>query len=166
MKYSSNSTSRRRWNRATQAASRQAHRSFCPTALLTVEKVRAGDMVTTIGKDSAAPRGRCDVFMSATGSSRQETGVLVTTETQPLVLATGELREAGELKAGDKIWRWDAKVRQAVVVKSVTATGRQEKVYNLILKDKALFVANGFLARSKPPAPSGELSPVEAVRPR
>jgi hypothetical protein len=36
----------------------------------------------------------------------------------------------------------------------VTATGRWERVYNLILKDKGLFVAGGFLARSKPPLPT------------
>jgi len=36
----------------------------------------------------------------------------------------------------------------------VSLTGREEQVFNLILEDPALFVANGFLARSKPPAPA------------
>lgn len=90
----------------------------------------------------------------------------MTTETQPLSLADGGLRAAGELKAGDKIWSWDGKGRKASEIISVTATERREPVYNLILKDKALFVAGGFLARSKPPALPGESPKVEPVRPR
>jgi hypothetical protein len=135
----------------------------------TVEKVRAGDVVTTIGKEGAAAKGLVESVFVTTNrliEVKTETGVLVTTETQPLALVTGELREAGELKAGDKIWCWDGKARQTAVVKSVTATGRQEKVYNLILKDKALFVAGGFLARSKPPALSGEQTTIKGVPPR
>jgi hypothetical protein len=37
---------------------------------------------------------------------RTSAGSLVTTETQPLALADGGLRAAGELKAGDEVWRW------------------------------------------------------------
>ena len=133
----------------------------------TVEKVRAGDMVATIGKDGVAAKGPVESVFITTNrliAVKTETGALVTTETQPLLLASGELQEAGQLKAGNKIWRWDGKARHVDVVKSVTATGRQEKVYNLILKDKALFVADGFLARSKPPALPGVQS--DAARPR
>ena len=134
----------------------------------TVEKVRAGDAVTTVGPDGSAATGRVESVFVTTNrliEVRTEMGSLVTTETQPLALANGELREAGELTAGDKIWRWEGKARQAVVVISVAATGRQEKVYNLILKEKGLFIADGFLARSKPPALPAELSPAAIVRP-
>jgi hypothetical protein len=84
---------------------------------------------------------------------RTEAGDLVTTETQPLALAGGGLRAAGELKPGDRVFRWDGRARQAVTVRSVTATGRQEQVFNLILGEPAIFVAGGFLVRSKPPPP-------------
>jgi len=41
-------------------------------------------------------------------------------------------------------------------VTAVADTGRQSRVYNLVLGDPVLFVAGGFLARSKPPAPATE----------
>jgi len=83
---------------------------------------------------------------------KTDAGNLLTTETQPLALVDGALRAAGDLKAGDRIWRWDAVERRAVTVKSVSATGREERVFNLVLGEPTVFVANGFLARSKPPA--------------
>jgi len=126
-----------------------------------VEGIRAGDVVATVAAGgTVAKRPVESVFVTTNKLIEVKTaaGALVTTETQPLVLVGGELRAAGELKAGDKVWRWDGKERRATEVTSVTATGRQEWVYNLILKDQAVFVAGGFLARSKPPA-------VEPVQP-
>ena len=40
------------------------------------------------------------------------------------------------------------------MVRSVSASGREEAVFNLILGIEAIFVANGYLVRSKPPAPA------------
>jgi hypothetical protein len=80
-------------------------------------------------------------------------GTLATTATQPLSLADGGLRPAGELKAGDLIHAWDGGERRTVAVRSVESTGRESPVYNLVLGEPVLFVAGGFLARSKPPAP-------------
>jgi hypothetical protein len=85
---------------------------------------------------------------------RTEAGSLLTTETQPFSLASGGLRAAGELKAGDQICRWNGSERRPATVQSVSATGREEAVFNLILGDPAIFLANGFLVRSKPPAPA------------
>src|SRR5436189_5792117 len=121
----------------------------------TVEKIAAGDKVATIGANGVAGEAVVEsVFVTTNRLSEVKTaaGTLVTTETQPLALAAGGLRAAGELKAGDEIWRWDGKERRATAGQSVTATNRRDKVYNLILKDEGLFVAGGFLARSKPPA--------------
>jgi hypothetical protein len=81
-----------------------------------------------------------------------EDGYLFTTETQPLCLADGTTRGAGELKAGDPILRWQYGKRQIVKVRAVSPTDRLEKVFNLILGDTEIFIADGFLARSKPPA--------------
>jgi len=58
------------------------------------------------------------------------------------------------LKAGDRIHSWDGRRRRAVVVRSVSSTGRYERVFNLVLDEPVLFVAGGFLARRKPPAPA------------
>jgi hypothetical protein len=46
----------------------------------------------------------------------------------------------------------DGVSRRLLVQGSVTATKREERVYNVVLHDSELFVANDYLARSKPPA--------------
>ena len=40
------------------------------------------------------------------------------------------------------------------VVSAVKSAGREGRVFNLVLGEPVLFVAGGFLARSKPPAPA------------
>jgi hypothetical protein len=44
---------------------------------------------------------------------------LMTTETQPIALVGGGLRAVGELKAGDRVLRWDGREGVAVTVQSV-----------------------------------------------
>jgi hypothetical protein len=127
-----------------------------PTGTQPVERVREGDLVTAVGPDGSVSPGKvASVFTTKNRlvEVRTDAGDLVTTETQPLALADGGLRAAGELQAGDRVFRWDGRERLAVTVRSVSATGREEPVFNLILGDSASFVANGFLVRSKPPAP-------------
>jgi hypothetical protein len=82
---------------------------------------------------------------------RTESGSLLTTETQPLCLREGGFRRAGELVAGDLIWRWTGGERRASRVQAVVPTGREEAVYNLVVGDSAVFIAGEFLARGKPP---------------
>lgn len=120
-----------------------------------VERINAGDVVTTVGPDGKSSKSKvASVFVTRNRLIEVSTdaGKLVTTETQPLALSTGALKGAGELKAGDRIYRWVEGERKAATVKGVTQTLREEKVFNLILGDPVLFIANGFLARSKPPA--------------
>ena len=83
---------------------------------------------------------------------RTEAGTLLTTETQPLVLAAGEFRAAGELVPGDAILRYEEGAAIATRVLAVSRTERIEQVINLVLGDREAFVAGGYLARSKPPA--------------
>jgi hypothetical protein len=119
-----------------------------------IERLRDGDAVTTVGPDgTAASRKIKSVFVTTNRlvEVRTEAGKLVTTETQPLALAAGGVRTAGELKPGDRVFRWDGRARRAVTVQSVSATGRREEVFNLMLGDPAIFIADGFLVRSKPP---------------
>ncbi|HEX3146659.1 MAG TPA: hypothetical protein VHR66_01065 [Gemmataceae bacterium] len=120
-----------------------------------VEKVAVGDKITTIGADGKSSSAKVTsiyVVDNRLWTVKTDAGDLVTTETQPLALADGKLRAAGELKAGDKIYRWDGKERKTATIASVKATERMEKVYNLVLGETTLFVANDFIARSKPPA--------------
>ncbi len=86
-----------------------------------------------------------------------DAGSLFTTQTQPLCVADGTTVQAGKLQPGDQIlWREREQVI-TVRVLSITSTNRVEKVFNLILGNSEIFVANGFLARSKPPK-SGQKS--------
>ena len=94
------------------------------------------------------------IFVTRNRLWRVETdqGSLLTTQTQPLCLASHESLRAGDLQTGDRILRYvDGQVREATV-QCVSSTDRVEKVFNLVLGDSELFIAGGFVARSKPPA--------------
>lgn len=82
-------------------------------------------------------------------------GALITTQTQPLCLATDKFVQAGSLQTGERILKRRNQTVYPVEVRGVSQTGRTGKVYNLILEDSDVFVASGFLARSKPPASQG-----------
>jgi hypothetical protein len=120
-----------------------------------IDALRAGDEVTTVGADGRAGSGRVravSVTRNRLVAVATEAGVLLTTQTQPLCLAAGGLRAAGELKAGDVVFRWQGGRRRPVRVRGVRLTDREEEVFNLVLGGSELFIAGGFLARSKPPA--------------
>lgn len=123
-----------------------------------IEAIRPGDAVTLIAPDGGPTSGTVDTCFQTDNrlvEVQTEAGNLLTTETQPLCLQPGGFRPAGELAAGDVIWRWEAGVRRPTRVRAVAATGREAAVFNLVVGDGAVFVAGGFLARGKPPAPSG-----------
>jgi len=130
-----------------------------PAGARAVEDVRAGDVVTTIGADGKTGKGKVgSVFVTDNRLIQVQTdaGMLTTTTTQPLALSGGGLKGAGDLKPGDRIDTWDGKQRKSAKVTTVADTGRQARVYNVVLGDPVLFVAGGFLARSKPPAPAAD----------
>ena len=56
----------------------------------------------------------------------------------------------------ERCWRQRLTAVLALLLR-VTKTDRVVQVFNLVLNDSELFVAGGFLARSKPPATNGEL---------
>jgi len=112
-------------------------------------------VITTLGADGKPGQGKV-AAMFVTKNRLVEVTVdgttLITTATQPLSLANGKMRVAGELKSGDHIHVWVKGERSTATVKSVVATEREAQVYNVSLGEPVLFVANGFVARSKPPA--------------
>ena len=125
-----------------------------------VERVAAGDVVTTVNAEGVVGQAKVSsVFVTRNRliEVRTDGGILITTATQPLSLAGGELRAAGALQAGDRIHTWDGLKRRDVAVREVSVTDRDARVYNLILGDPVLFVADGFLARSKPPAADADV---------
>jgi hypothetical protein len=120
-----------------------------------IELLRAGDIIMTIGPDGREGRAAVQTVFTSTNrliDVRTDRGVAVTTEAQPLCLAAGGFSKAGDLKPGDRVWRWRDGRRTEAVVREVAPTGRTETVYNLIIGDSAVFVAGDFLARGKPPA--------------
>jgi hypothetical protein len=126
-----------------------------PAGALPIERVKVGQMVTTVGPDGQAARGVVkEIFTTKNRlvEVRTDHGAAVTTDAQPFCLVDGGFQRAGELKPGNRIWQWRDGRRQEAVVREVVATGRTEPVFNLILGDSAVFVAGGFLVRGKPPA--------------
>lgn len=125
-----------------------------PGGTTTIEKIKAGDLVTTVSADGVfGQTAVASVFVTRNRliEVHADDGVLTTTETQPLALATGELRAAGKLQAGDSIFKSGDRKRQEIVVRKVVPTDRTTRVFNLILDKSQLFVADNFLARSTPP---------------
>jgi hypothetical protein len=128
-----------------------------PNGSKPIECVREGDLITTVSADGIASQAVVAAVFIARNrllEVRTDAGSLVTTQTQPLALVGGGLRAAGELEASERILRFHDGERRTATVRSVSATGRVEQVFNLILAEPGIFVANGFLARSKPPKPS------------
>jgi hypothetical protein len=126
-----------------------------PDGTRPIERVREGDLVTTIDADGRpSPAKVVGVFVTRNRllEVRAEGGTLVTTETQPVALEGGGFRPAGELKAGDRVWRWAGGGRRAVAVLGVSPAGREAPVFNLVLSEPTGFLAGDFLVRSKPPA--------------
>ncbi len=126
-----------------------------PDGARRIEAIAPGEVVVLISPDGTSVVGpvhstfqTCNRLVEV----RTESGDLVTTETQPLGLRDGEFRRAGELVAGDVIWRWENGQRHAARVRAVVATGQEAPVFNLVVGESGVFVAGGFLARGKPPA--------------
>lgn len=126
-----------------------------PDGTKRIELIKAGDVVTTIGKDGRPSPTKVQHVFTTTNALvevRTDHGTAVTTDSQPLCLTSGEFRKAGNLKAGDRVWQLRGGKRAEAVVRAVVPTGRHEAVFNLIVGDSAMFVAGGFVARGKPPA--------------
>lgn len=119
-----------------------------------IERIREGDIVTSVAADGQPATARVEgVFLTRNRllEVRTSAGKLVTTETQPLAIEGGGFRPAGELKAGDRVWRWYGAERRATTVLEVSSAGREAQVFNLVLGAPTTFIAGDFLVRSKPP---------------
>lgn len=124
-----------------------------------IESIQLGDSLTAfLPSGEPVIAAVQSIFITDNRLWKVETaaGGLLTTETQPLCLSTNEIRPAGKLVLGDQILHFHDGEILPVKILSVSPTGRTVKVFNLVLGDSELFVANGFLARSKPPAETAD----------
>jgi hypothetical protein len=134
-----------------------------PGGLKNVETLRPGDVVTivesiaeatakSIGKKSQAHVQSVFVTDNQLLEIVTQAGSLLTTSTQPLCPAFDRTVPAGEIRAGDEILHCAGGEFHFVKVVSVAPTTRLDKVYNVVLGNSQIFIAGGYLARSKPPA--------------
>jgi hypothetical protein len=118
-----------------------------------IEDIAAGDSVVAFRTRGERFEGQVEsVFVTDNRLWKVYTdrGLLITTETQPLCRAWNDIAPAGELVPGDNILFLAKGEIGSASVLSVARTDRVEQVVNLVLGDCELFVAGGFLARSKP----------------
>jgi hypothetical protein len=126
-----------------------------PDGTKSIERIREGDLVTILDVNGKASSSKVtSVFATRNRLLELRAGgvTLATTETQPLALEVGGFRPAGELKPGDRIWRWVDGQRRAALVQTVSPPNREAEVFNLVLGEPTAFIASDFLVRSKPPA--------------
>jgi len=119
-----------------------------------IETIVRGDVVILVDAKGAPTGGTVYSTFQTTNrliEIRTDVGSILTTVTQPLCLHSGGFRTAGELTAGDQIWRWSEGKRCLARVEANVATERDAAVFNLVVGESAIFVAGGFLARGKPP---------------
>ena len=120
-----------------------------------IDSIQPGDLITTVLSTGEIATVKAQfVFVTENHIWKVYTslGTLYTTQTQPLCPAADKTCQVGKMKPGDHILRrLDGELQSAEVLE-ISRTDRTEKVFNLILGDSEVFVANGFLARSKPPA--------------
>ena len=150
-----------------EAETREVHASPChpgcfpggtlvetPQGSRLIEGIQRGDLLTTYLPSGAAvivPVQSIFITQNQLWQVETDQGVLLTTKIQPLCLSLDRILPTGELQPGDTILHWQAGEIHAAKVQKVTSTNRTEKVFNLVLGNSELFVAGGFLARSKPP---------------
>ena len=129
-----------------------------PVGPRSIETIQPGDIVNVPDFNSEKDRTVAvqNVFVTTNHLWRVQTvtGNLVTTETQPLCVGENKVVQVGQLKPGDHVWRTQAGKVFPTMVIAVAKADRTAQVFNLILGDSEMFVANGFLARSKPPSRS------------
>lgn len=125
-----------------------------PSGLRLIESLQPGDQVTAIGRGREALTATVrSVFITdnVLWKVRTQTGELLTTKIQPLCLADGSIAAAGDLQLEDQILQRQEDVIRPVKVLEVSSTQRIERVFNVVLGNSEIFVAGGYLARSKPP---------------
>ena len=127
-----------------------------PQGSRAIETIETGESLTAIdsgGQPLTVTVQSVFVTTNRLWKITTEDGSLLTTEKQPLCLADGFVPlPAGQLQCGDVILRRKSGRVYSAKVLDVAATERIEKVFNLVLGNREVFVAGGYLARSKPPA--------------
>jgi hypothetical protein len=135
-----------------------------PGGIVAIDAIQAGDTVysvTNTGEKKSLVVASIFRTHNRLWNIETEVGLLRTTETQPLCVSLAAHQPAGELQPGDSILIWSDDALPGQEVQATTVL-RMEKtddvvpVINLVLGNREPFIANGYLARSKPPKNSSE----------
>jgi hypothetical protein len=133
-----------------------------PQGTRPVESIAVGEEVTAILPSGSTVSVHVQSIFTTDNrlwKIETEAGSVLTTETQPLCKSADDIVPAGELQPGDSILHFQDGEVHSVKVVGVSRTDRVEKVFNLVLGNSEVFVAGGFLARSKPPTETTGESP-------
>ncbi len=125
--------------------------------LRAVEQIKVGDSIIAIlrtGEVTKIPVSSIFRTHNRLLEIHTTEGTLLTTPQQPLCMTSSKNVAAGKLGPGDIILVWRKGKATPAKVNQVVITDRIEPVINLVLDDSEAFIANGFVARSKPPVDS------------
>lgn len=126
-----------------------------PNGLRPIDLLQPGDFVIAVRANGEMKTAQIQsVFVTTNRLWKIDTsdGSLLTTETQPLCFAVNRFVPSGKIEIGSRVLRYDGREIYSATVRAVSPTDRSVKVFNLILSDAEVFIADGFLARCKPPA--------------
>lgn len=130
-----------------------------PTGTRAIESLKPGDTVIALQADHTIT---FDTIHAVFVTDNQlwkvstESGDIITTKTQPLCLTFDRIVPVESIKIGDDLLQYRNGEIRTTTVQAIEMTDRHENVFNLILTDAVFFVASNFVARSKPPAESGQ----------
>ncbi len=130
-----------------------------PTGNRAIESLKPGDTVIALQADHTIAFDNIHaVFVTDNQLWKVSTdsGDIITTKTQPLCMSFDRIVPVESLQIGDDLLQYRNGKTRTVKVQAIEMTDRHEDVFNLILTDAVFFVASDFVARSKPPAESGQ----------
>ena len=137
---------------------------WCPRRIETIE---AGDYVLGVDKKGKTHMTKVhSAFVTENYLVEIETdsGRLTTTGKQPLCLACGCCKTAGELVIGDEMLRWENGEVRPTKVQAINRTGRLVQVFNLVLEDQDFYISGGLQVQQAPRDPGSDRAGVAGGR--
>jgi predicted lipid-binding transport protein (Tim44 family) len=123
-----------------------------PAGPAPIETLAEGDVVTAVderGRQVPARVTATHATLSRLLTVQTKRGLLVTTDEHPLLLSSGEYRDAGMLAAGDRVAFVHNRLPRSAPVTGLSSSDERCVVYNLTVEGPHTFIADGFVAHNK-----------------